>query len=420
MKHVADFSEILPLIAPRATIVLHSGCAAPGYLSSELAAHAQELDHVRLLTFMLMGPAPYADRAAPGHIALSTFFPGKGLRRAVAEGRVEFMRQPLSAIPGYVASKITADILFLRLSPPDAGGRMSLGISVDYMRTVLEQKPLVVAEIDPRMPRTRGDTWVLPEQVQYVLDSRDAPQSVASEPAGEIDRRIAEHIAGLVKNGAVVQTGIGALPDLVLGRLGHLRDLGIHTGIITDAMMPLLKSGAVTNAGKSAFRGKSVTTIAAGTQALYDFLHENDSVEFHPCALTHDHAFLATIDNLCAINSVLEIDLAGQINAEEIDGRVIAGPGGLPDFVAGAARAKGGVSIIALRSMSPKADRGNIRGKLAPGAPVTASVTADRINFVVTEHGVAAVKDLSAAARAEALIGIAHPDQRADLRRALP
>ena len=419
MKHVADFSEILPLIRAHATIVLHSGCAEPGYLSRELAAHAHEFDHVRLLAFMPMGPAPYAARAWPGHLSISSFLPGKGLRKATAEGRVELLQQPVSRIAAFFASSITADLLFLRLSPPDASGRMSLGISVDYMRTVLDQDPIVVAEIDPHMPRTRGDTTVLPEQVDYVLESRDSPQIVVAEAAGDIDRRIAENVAGLVRDGAVVQTGIGALPDLLLGQLGHLRDLGIHTGIVTDAMRPLLESGVVTNALKSVFPGKCVTTTAAGTQAFYDFLHENDDFAFHPCALTHDRALLASIDNLCAINSVLEIDLDGQINAERLDGRIIAGPGGLPDFVAGAAGSKGGVSVIALRSTSPKGDRNNIRVKLAPDAPVSVSVSADRIDFVVTEFGVAHVKNLSAAARAEAIIAVAHPDTRADLRRGI-
>jgi 4-hydroxybutyrate CoA-transferase len=282
------------------------------------------------------------------------------------------------------------------------------------MRAVMAQNPIVVVEIDPRMPRTRGDTAVLPEQVDYVIDSLDPPQVVEPAPATDIDRQIADNVAGLIRNGAVLQTGIGALPDLVLSKLTHLRGLGIHTGIVTDAMMPLLKSGAVTNAGKRRFTGKCVTTVAAGTQPFYDFLNDNAAIEFHPCSLTHDRKLLGSLDGLCAINSVLEIDLLGRANAERVDGRIIAGPGGLPDFAAGASEAKGGMSIIALRSTSPDGKRSNIRAALGENAPV--SVDGSQIDYVVTEYGVSRVKSQSASDREQSLISIAHPDWRAELR----
>jgi 4-hydroxybutyrate CoA-transferase len=409
MKFIEDLSFVHGLIKPEATIVLHSGCAEPSELARRLVEQAKDVQGIRLITFMPMGAARYAAPNVGLALKISTFFPGKGLRKAAASGQAELLRHPLSEIPALFDRRdLVADLLLLKVSPPDEQGRMTLGISVDYMRAVLRQNPIVVAEIDPRMPRTCGDTILLPEEVDYALESLEPPQVVDSGEASDVDQRIARNVASLVKCGAVIQTGIGALPDLVLGQLGHLSDLGIHTGIVTDAMMNLLKSGAVTNSTKTEFCGRCVTTIAAGSQVFYDFLDENADIEFHPCSLTHDRDHLARIDGLFAINSILEIDLAGRANAERIDGRIIAGPGGLPDFAIGASRAKGGTSLIALRSTSPKGDRSNIRVALGPDAPV--SIDAEHIDYVVTEFGAVRLRGLSDVQRAKALIAIAHPD----------
>jgi 4-hydroxybutyrate CoA-transferase len=415
MKLISDPASIFSRIGAEATIVLHSGCAEPTELARQLTSQVTENQTVTLITFMPMGSSPYAKNITP-NLKVQTFFPGKGLRTAVASGQAQLLRYPLSKIPVLFDNReLIADFLFLKASPPDERGAMTLGISVDYMKAVLKQKPIVVAEIDPRMPRTCGDTVLLPEQVDYLIGSLDAPQVVDSGVLTDVDRRIAENVASLVKSRAVLQAGIGALPDLVLGQLGHLHDLGVHSGIITNAMMPLLKSGVITNATKAKFRGKCVTTVAAGSQEFYDFLNENGAIEFHPCSLTHNREFLASIDDFFAINSVLEIDLAGRANAERIDGRIIAGPGGLPDFSYGAAHSKNGTSIIALRSTSPSGDRSNIRAELSPDAPVT--VGADQIDYVVTEFGIARVKSTSAMDRARALVSVAHPDWRAELSR---
>jgi 4-hydroxybutyrate CoA-transferase len=412
MKSVKNIASIVSLIKPNATLVLHSGCSEPGTLAHQIASGA---DHpLNLVTFMSMGPSPYV---LP-NVRIRTFYPGRGLRKSIAGGQVELLRCPLSKIPNlFTGGEIRADFLLLKVSPPDEHGRTTLGISVDYMRAVLDQNPVVIAVIDPRVPRTCGDVTVLPEEIDYVVESSEPPQEVISPNATDIDRSIANNVAGLVRNGAVIQTGIGALPDLVLGQLSHLRDLGIHTGIVTDAIVPLLKSGAVTNAGKSHFPGRCVTTIAAGSQAFYDYLHNNSDIEFHPCSVTHDAKTLASIEGLVSINSVLEVDLDGRANAERIDGRVIAGPGGLPDFSAGASRAKGGMSIIALRATSPQGDRSNIRVALGSDAPVSAE--AQNIDYIVTEFGVAHIRGLSPIDRARALIAIAHPEWRATLRRGM-
>lgn len=401
---------------PGASVVLHSACAEPRFLSGELARIAHDLEGVRVYTMMSMEDAPYAAPELAGHLAVHTFFPGRALRQAVNAGRASIVRAPLSAIPGLFRNgTLRAEVLLLQVSPPDQDGRMSLGISVDYMPAVLELNPLVVAEINSAMPRTCGTGQIHLDQVDYFVEVETPVQTLAAAAPDRVDTLIAWRVAELIGNGSVIQAGIGTIPDLVLANLGHLIDLGIHTGIITDAMVPLIEQGAVTNATKKSFAAKSVTTMAAGTRQLYDFLDDNPDIEFHPCAVTHDADLLAGIDGLCAINSALQIDLTGRATAEYIDGRAISSVGGLRDFTRGASRAKGGRSIIGLRSASRDGRHSNILASLPDAAPVT--VGASDIGFVVTEYGVARIQGLGAEARARALVGIAHPDHRADLRK---
>ncbi len=413
MQQLTDFSAILAGLRPGASVVIHSLCAEPAYLSAQLALHAASAKGLAVHTLMPMGAAPYATAEAVRHLAVSTFYPGKGLRDAVNAGRVRLLPCALSEIPELFRSgRIKADLLLLQLSPPDVEGRLSLGISVDYMRAVLDQDPLVVAEINPRMPFTCGDSLVAPEDVDFFVDS-SVPPCFFTAPAGdETDRCIAENVASLIENGDVIQAGIGALPDLMLAQLGHLHDLGIHSGVITDSVMKLIQAGVVNNATKSALRGKTVTTMAMGSQGFYDFLNGNRDVELHPCSLTHGHEFLAGIDRLCSVNSVLQVDLAGNSNAERVAGRVIASPGGLADFARGAAAAKRGKSILALRATAKGCS--NILAQFPPDTPP--SLDGGPVGFVVTEYGIARLRGASPQQRRDALIAVAHPDFRADLR----
>ena len=416
MKRLHDPGALLASLPEGCTVVMHSGCAEPQRLAREVAAHAAGMRGANLLTLMPMGQAPYGEPVPATQIHVATFFPGKGLRTALNAGRVRALRHPLSAIPGlFDSGAMKADAVLLQVSAPDETGHVSLGISVDYMRAVLGQAPLVIAEINPRMPRTCGDTRLAVSAIDWFVDAVDAPQEVAPTPADAIDEQIARNVAALVRDGAVLQVGIGALPDCVMGHLGHAKHLGLHTGIITDPVRLLIESGIIDNSRKRHFPGVGLTTMAAGTQSFYHFLHSNGAIEFHPCSLTHDAALLADIDGLCAINSVLQVDLAGNVNAECVDGRQISLPGGLPDFAAGARRARDGMSIIALRSAFGKHNASSIVPRLGTGTPV--SVGYADVDFVVTEYGVAALRGLSTRQRADALIALARPEHREALAR---
>lgn len=407
MRQLASLDEILHLFKTGSSIVLHSGCAEPRRLAAELAQMAGQLQNITLTTMMPMGDVPYAN----GRLNLVTFFPGKGLRKAVNSGQARLVRAPLSRIPSYFTSgEMRADFLFLQVSEPDEAGQVSLGLSIDYMRAVLDLKPIIVAEINPDMPFTMGDSLLPLDRIDFSMPSHIPPQTLDPAPGDETDRRIADHVAGLIANGDILQAGIGALPDLVLGRLAGLSRLGIHSGIVTDAVRPLIEKGIVS--------GPSVTTMAGGTQDFYKFLHKNAAVQFMPCSVTHDFKTLAAIDRLCAINGILQIDLAANANAEMVGGKIVSSPGGLPDFALGASAAKGGKSILALRSCSKDGKESNILSGFDPATPMT--LMADAIDYVVTEHGVARIRGLAASGRAKALASIAHPNFRADLLRKLP
>lgn len=418
MRRLTDVGALLARMGGGSTIVLHSACSEPRFLARQLAEHAATMRGVHVLTLMPMGDAPYSEPMPAAELDIATFFPGRGLRSALNAGRVRALRHPLSAIPGmFDSGEMHADVLLLQVSIPDETGHVSLGLSVDYMRAVLAQSPLVVAEINLNMPYTGGNTRLPVSQIDWFVDAVDPPQDVPAAVPDDVDELIARNVAGLVRDGAVLQVGIGSLPDCVLAQLGHLKHLGVHSGIVTDAVRPLIAAGVIDNSTKKCFPGVSVTTMAAGTQSFYDFLNCNQALEFHPCSLTHDAAFLAGIDGLCAVNSALQVDLAGNVNAEEANGRRVSLLGGLPDFAAGASRARDGMSIVALRSTFGKARTSNIVPRLRPSTLVTVPATA--VNFIVTEYGVAQVHGVSSDRSVASLIAIAHPDHRDALQRDL-
>lgn len=414
MNRLDDIAAVFRTLHPGNTVCVHTGCSEPLVLTRHLAELAPELNGVNVLTLMPMGASPYGEAEPARHLVNRSFFPGKGLRRAFAKGLVEPLRHRLSEISGLVRSgAVRVDMLLLQVSPPDGTGHVSLGLAVDYMKDVLATQPVVIAEVNPRMPRTSGDTLVHVSQIGWYVDVDYVPQEVPPTPADSVDAQIARNVAGLIGDGAVLQVGIGALPDQVLGQLGHLRHLGVHSGIVTDAIRPLIESGVIDNARKTFLPGVSVATMAAGTQDFYRFLDGNPLVEFHPSSVTHNAAILSGIERLTAVNSGLQADLGGSVNAEVAGGRIVSMIGGLADFAQGATRAPGGASILALRSTFRDGEVSNIVAALDAGVP--RSLAPEDVDFIVTEYGVASVRGVSPAARARGLIAIAHPAFRDDL-----
>jgi len=389
-------------------VVLHSGHAEPPLLAQMLAEHAPALHGVRVLATMPMGEAPYASEESLAHLQVDSLMPGLALRPAALADRLNLLRQTVAAWPAlFTSGALRADVLMLQVSSVDADGMVSLGVSVDHMHAALQDARCVVAEINPHMPDTCGHSRFSAQHIDWFVPTNHAVQTAKVVAPDAIDQRIAEHVTGLVSDGAVVQIGMGSLPEGVLARLGHLRHLGLHTGIFTDGMQALMESGVVDNSTKRFKPGVSMSTMAGGSADLYRYMHRNPAVEMHPCDITHGPQVLAQMDGFCAINSALQVDLAGCVNAEWVGSRRMSLPGGLPNFAQGAMQAKKGLAIIVMRSVYGPDQRSSIVAQwTAPGPP---TLLGDGYHCLVTEHGVAHLHGLSPRARAMAIARVAHP-----------
>jgi 4-hydroxybutyrate CoA-transferase len=395
-------------------VFVHGAAATPTALLDRLTAQPH-LEDVTLYHMHTEGPAPWAGTEGAGRFRSVSFFTGEPLREPIAAGLADFIPVFLSDIPGLISSRqIPVDAAILQVSPPDRHGNCSLGTSVDSARAAADHAPLLLAEINDQMPRTHGFSHVpLSRIAAFVHTNRPLPEHAPEPETPEIGA-IGDHIAGLVEDGAVLQAGIGAIPNAVLARLHHKRDLGIHTEMFSDAVIDLVNSGAVTNRLKSVHPGRSITSFVNGSRRLYDFVNDNPSVEFHPCDRTNDTNLLRKLDRLTAINSALAVDLTGQVCADSLGHRIYSGIGGQMDFIRGAAQARQGKPIIALPSTAKQGTLSRICWELAPGSGVV--TTRGHVHWIVTEYGAVNLHGLTLRQRADALISIAHPDFRQELR----
>jgi acyl-CoA hydrolase len=360
------------------------------------------------------GPAPFVDPSQAGRLFSVSLFTGAACRKPIAEGRADFMPIFLSDIPGlFTSGRIALDVALVQLSPPDRNGLCTLGTSVDAARAAVDSARLVLAEINERMPRTHGHTTVPLSRIDAFAVSDRPLHAHAPDAEGAVEARIGELIAPLIEDGATLQLGIGAIPDAVLRRLGSKRDLGIHTEMFSDGLLPLLSSGVVTNRFKSVHRGRTTTSFISGTAELYDAVHDNPLIEFHPCDRTNDVSLIRQNPKVTAINSALEIDLTGQVCADSMGHIIFSGIGGQMDFMHAAARSPGGKPIIALPSTAKGGTVSRITHELKPGAGVV--TTRGHVHWVVTEFGAVNLHGMTLRERAEALISIAHPDFRTEL-----
>jgi 4-hydroxybutyrate CoA-transferase len=416
LDRAVSAAEVVAHIQSGDRVFVHGASATPTPLLEALAAR-HDLEGVQLYHLHLAGPAPYADRACAGRLVPHSLFTGPALRTPIAEGRAEFIPVFLSDIPAlFSTGRLPLDVALLQLSPPDAHGHCTLGPSVDAALAAAQSARTVLAEVNARLPRTSGNT-VVPFDRVTACTATDRPLATHAPAAASAESaRIGELVAGLVEDGATLQLGIGAIPDAVLARLADKLALGVHTEMFTDALIPLLEAGVVTNEHKAIHRGRTVTSFVTGTARLFDFVHDNQLVEFHPCDRTNDTSLIAMNPKVVAINSAIEIDLTGQVCADSFGHRIHSGIGGQMDFIRGAARSAGGKPVIALPSTAADGAVSRIVPELRPGAGVV--TTRGHVHWVVTEHGAVNLHGLTLRQRADALIGIAHPDARGELRRA--
>ncbi len=408
-------ADVVARVPSGARVFVQGAAATPVSLLDALAARS-ELAGVRLYHLHTEGTASFVAPEVAGRLRSISFFVGPAARRAVDEGRADFMPVFLSDIPSlFVSGAVPLDVAIVQLSPPDRHGLCSLGTSVDAARAAVDHAKLVLAEINDRMPRTHGNTSVPITRVDaFVRTSRPLPSPVCAPPT-EIEQRIGELVAELVEDGATLQAGIGAIPDAVLARLGDRHELGLHTEMFSDGMLPLLEHGVITNRLKAVHANRSVTSFVNGGQALYDFIDDNALVEFHGCDRTNDPSLIKQNPKVTAINSAIEIDLTGQVCADSLGHRIFSGIGGQMDFLRGAALSHGGKPIIALPSTAAGGKVSRITAELKPGAGVV--TTRGHVHWVVTEYGARNLHGLTLHERARALISLAHPDVRGELER---
>ena len=349
-----------------------------------------------------------------GHFRHVALFIGPNARRAVNEGRADYVPTFLSDVPKLFRDRILPiDTVFLNVSRPDAHGFVSLGTSVDVMPAAVAAARTVVAQLNAAMPRTLGDSFLHVDRIDLAVEVDQRPYQVSPPPIGDVERRIGEYVAELVPDGAVLQMGIGAIPGAVALNLRHKRDLGVHTELFTDSVVDLVEAGAVTGGRKEVNRGKIVTAFMMGTKRLYDFVDDNPMIEMRPVDYTNDTAIIRRLARMTSINSAIEVDLTGQVVADSIGRRFYSGIGGQMDFVRGASLAPDGRAIIALPSTAAGGTVSRITPTLQEGAGVV--TTRGHVHTVVTEFGVAQLHGRSIADRARALIAIAHPDVRDEL-----
>lgn len=407
-------AQAIAHIEPGRRIFIGSGAAEPVALVRALVdAHARFADNdiVHILT---LGPAPYVERDMQPHFRHTAFFIGPNVREAVQRGQADFIPIFLSEIPALLRSAaLKIDVALLQVTPPDARGYVSLGVSVDVVRAAFEAADLVIAQVNPRMPRTLGDTAVPVAEIDWLIDVDEPLLELPSEPVDPVSSVIGELVASLVPDGATLQVGIGRIPNAVTSALRDRHDLGVHTEMLSDGLMNLAKSGAITGLRKTLQPGKMVTSFLMGSRELYEWARENPRLALFPSDFTNDPNIIAKNARMVAINSALSIDLTGQVAADTVGGRFFSGIGGQVDFVRGAARSPGGKAIIALPSTARQGAKSRIVSALEAGAGVVTS--RGDVHYVVTEYGIAQLWGKSVRERAAALIEIAHPDARADL-----
>jgi 4-hydroxybutyrate CoA-transferase len=396
-------------------VYVHCAAAAPSVLLDALVARAPELRDVGMIHLHIEGPGPHLSPAMAGHFRHRALFIGPNARAAVNEGRADYVPVFLSDVPHlFERGALPLDVVLVNATPPDIHGFCSLGTSVEAMHAAIRAAETVIVQFNRSMPRTLGDSFIHLNDIDLAVEVDVPPYERPIGEIGDIERQIGAHVAELVPDGATLQLGIGAIPAATALFLREKRDLGIHTEMFTDSVVDLVEAGAITGAAKERNRGKIVTAFVMGSRRVYDFVHDNPMVEMRPVDFTNDTSIIRTFRKMVAINSAIEVDLSGQVVADSIGLRPYSGVGGQMDFIRGAALAEEGRAIIALPSTAAGGTVSRIVPTLKEGAGVV--TTRAHVRTVVTEYGVTDLLGRSLRERAEALIAIAHPDFRDELR----
>jgi acyl-CoA hydrolase/GNAT superfamily N-acetyltransferase len=408
-----DARKALAGIRRGSRVFVGSGCGEPVLLVTALAER-DDLADVEVLHIMTIGQAPYARAAQAGRFRHNAFFIGSNVREAVAAGQADYTPVFLSEIPALFRSRrLPIDFALISTTTPDAHGFCSLGVSVDVVKSAVEAAEIVIAEVNPTMPRTHGAGFLHVDDIDFFVANNDPILEIPIPRSDDVSTRIGRFCADLVPHGATLQLGIGEIPNAVLAALSGKTDLGLHSEMISDGVIDLIESGAINGRKKTLHQGKAVTSFCMGSRRLYDFVNDNPFFEFLPTEYVNDPFVIARNDRMISINSALQVDLTGQVCADSIGTRFYSGIGGQVDFIRGAARSKDGRSILALPSTAKEGTLSRIVPVLTEGAGVV--TTRGDVHTVVTEYGVAELKGRTVRERTLALLSIAHPKFREEL-----
>ncbi len=412
----ASLTDAVGRLRPGMKVLLQPGCGDPTALLGEIMRQADRLAPLTLMGGLRLDDYPFAAPAYAGKLRFATWHMSPRLWAAEARGDVDFVpARYFDTVSLFAAGGPWApDAVVVHTAPPDRGGYLSLGVSASYSLVAARRATLVIAQVNPRMPRTLGNAFLHRSQIDCWAEADHALLEYPPTPVGDVERRIAGHVAELVRDGATVQVGIGSIPQAVMEALRGKRDLGVHS-LLVDHMLPLIEAGVITNARKRLHPGRMDIGEIMGTARLFQWSHENPAINMEPSDVVHDPQVVASLGDVVSVNSAIEVDLLGQVNAESVEGRQWSGIGGQFDFVLGATRAAAGRAIVALPATGKNGSRSRIVSRLGAGARVsTPRFLAD---YVVTEFGVAELRGKSDAGRAQALRRLAHPAFREELER---
>lgn len=395
-------------------VVVGHAAGEPRAVIEALVKNSDAHSNVEIVHMIGMGQGEYTKEGMESNFRHNSLFAGPSTRKAITDGRADFTPCFFAEIPRlFREGYLKVDVAIIQVSPPDNHGFCSFGISNDYTKPAAECAGIVIAEVNPNMPRTLGDSFIHVSELDYIVEVNYPLIELKAGEIGEVEKAIGKNCAELIEDGATLQLGIGSIPDAVLLFLKHKKDLGIHSEMISDGVVELMEMGVITNKRKSLHVNKMIVTFLMGSKKLYDFVNDNPLVEMHSVDYVNDPYIIGKNDNMVSINSCIQIDLMGQVAADSIGVKQFSGVGGQVDFIRGANLSRGGKSIIAMPSTAAKETLSRIVPFLDKGAAVTTS--RNDIHYVVTEYGIAELKGKSLKERARALINIAHPKFRGEL-----
>ena len=398
-------------------VVFSETAGIPQMIAKTLADHRDDYHNVHIYHMLTLGDAPYLKPECYGHFHHITNFVGGNSRQALLDQKADFIPCYFKDVPAMLGEAFPVDVAVVSVSNPDAEGYCSFGVSCDYAKAATQKAKTVIAEINEMTPHTFGvQNKIHVSEIDYIVPCAYNLPEIPNPTIGEVEKNIGKHCASLIKDGATLQLGIGAIPDAVLMFLGDKRDLGIHTEMFSDGVVDLVEEGVINNAKKTLHRGKFVSTFIMGTRKVYNFIDNNPNVCLYPVDYVNDPWVIGQNDNMVSINSCIEVDLMGQVASETLGLKQFSGTGGQVDFVRGAALSKGGISIMAMPSTAAKGKASRIVPLLTEGAAVT--TPRNDVDYIVTEYGIAKMKGKTLRERAQNLIAIAHPDFRAGLEEA--